>query len=238
MDLESLGQGILDAALDALGAGAKLVEQRAKARAPVRNIFGREYEFRAKTTSELKADLRFVNTATLESMTQTGLMDFATTVDWQSYRTVGTMRMQRDWHERRSGAARQHLADYDAEMSVRTFGGPSEETFLTRRGAYEVRTQRANYATWGHTHVGGRLRGEIKATGVAPSGDGGEAWVISPTPYAKFMEFGTRHNRAHPYLRPALQESRGEVVSAIADAVKVASQKGAGSMEVEIVVRL
>ena len=41
------------------------------------------------------------------------------------------------------------------------------------------------------------------------------ASVVSPTPYAKYQEFGTRHNAAHPFLRPALLESRGEIASLI-----------------------
>ena len=65
-----------------------------------------------------------------------------------------------------------------------------------------------------------------------------EAWVISPTEYARYQEFGTRHNRAHPFLRPAAEESREEVVGLIADAVREASRTGGSSMDIEIVVRL
>jgi HK97 gp10 family phage protein len=31
---------------------------------------------------------------------------------------------------------------------------------------------------------------------------------VSPTPYAKYVEFGTRRSRAQPYLRPALAQVR------------------------------
>ncbi len=80
-------------------------------------------------------------------------------------------------------------------------------TLLTSRGRYELRTGRANIRAGGRTAVGGRLRSEIAYTRAA-----GErvitAYVESPTPYAKYVEFGTRHNRAQPYLRPAFAGQR------------------------------
>ena len=56
--------------------------------------------------------------------------------------------------------------------------------------------------------LGGRLRGEIHRTQVVE--DAGEIWgeVVSPTPYATYQEYGTAHNRAHPYMRPALYDAR------------------------------
>lgn len=56
--------------------------------------------------------------------------------------------------------------------------------------------------------IGGRLRGEIVVEG--PEASMNEYWmyVVSPTPYAEPQEFGSAHNKAHPYLRPALYESR------------------------------
>ena len=86
--------------------------------------------------------------------------------------------------------------------------------------------------------VGGRLRGEIFVQPAKLSGSKAEAWVISPTPYAKYMEFGTRHNRAHPYLRPALEESRGDIVAAVRAGIARASRKGFGHVDLELTVRL
>lgn len=34
-------------------------------------------------------------------------------------------------------------------------------------------------------------------------------------PYAKYVEFGTRHSKAQPFLRPALAQARGELVGVI-----------------------
>lgn len=79
---------------------------------------------------------------------------------------------------------------------------------LTVRGRYELKSGRANFTTGGTTTLGGRLRGEIH---VEPARGGGSVWtarVVSPTRYAKYVEFGTRHSRAQPYLRPALAQVR------------------------------
>lgn len=79
--------------------------------------------------------------------------------------------------------------------------------FLSARGRYEVKTPKRSFYKEEQT-IGGRLRGEIDVI-VAAEWEGEQIWgyVISPTPYAKYQEFGTRHNAAHPYLRPALRES-------------------------------
>lgn len=57
--------------------------------------------------------------------------------------------------------------------------------------------------------LGGRLRGEIYFVPARPSGgDLLKAWIISPTPYARYVEFGTRRSRKQPYMRPALYHVR------------------------------
>lgn len=81
------------------------------------------------------------------------------------------------------------------------------ETKLSARGRYELKSGRANVMVGGKTYLGGRLRSEIRA--VQASGDPVfSGAIMSPTPYAKYVEFGTRHNRAQPYLRPALAAQR------------------------------
>lgn len=85
-----------------------------------------------------------------------------------------------------------------------TAGGPA----LTSRGRYELKTGRANFSGPGGTILGGRLRGEIHMVPAEGSGPRWVAKVVSPTRYAKYVEFGTRHNRAQPYMRPALAQVR------------------------------
>ena len=61
----------------------------------------------------------------------------------------------------------------------------------------------------GQYQLGGRLRGEIytEQEGNVPSGVF-KWWLISPTYYSRYVEFGTRHNKAQPYMRPALAMQR------------------------------
>lgn len=94
------------------------------------------------------------------------------------------------------------------------------DTPLTARGRYEVKTGRANITLGaGKSYVGGRLRSEIYATPAAGSVRI-TAKVVSPTPYAKYVEFGTRHNRAQPYLRPAVAAQRDAFRARVAGALR------------------
>jgi HK97 gp10 family phage protein len=80
---------------------------------------------------------------------------------------------------------------------------------LTSAGRYEVKqARRSGRSALFQGRIGGRLRGELRIRG--PERHAGSWWmyVESPTPYAPYQEFGTSHNRAHPFLRPALYESR------------------------------
>lgn len=80
---------------------------------------------------------------------------------------------------------------------------------LTTRGRYELRSGRSVFrSSGGKTTLGGRLKGEIHAIPAEGEGPRWVARVVSPTPYAKYVEFGTRHNRAQPYLRPTLEQVR------------------------------
>jgi HK97 gp10 family phage protein len=242
INFDAIGQAIWEAAAQALGGGAETVATRARALAPVRHIFADGgYSIRPKSASEMQNSI-----APVGHQIGVGVTRFEGYSDSEKQtfsRTVTGKRPPRNWHARRLAAAAQALADYDE----------GDRSLLTRRGAYEVRqalnhpkpgstspTGRLSpsFATWGHLHVGGRLRGEIYATPVRVAGQQAEAWVISPTRYAKYQEFGTRHNAAHPFLRPAAAESQPEVVSQIAAAVKEASRTGVSSMQIEIEVRL
>ena len=96
----------------------------------------------------------------------------------------------------------------------------SAQGLLTRQGQSEVKSGRAAYraAPGEPLRIGGALRGSIKRTDASLSSiergkimgyvrAGGESGgqIVD---YAGYQEFGTRHNRAHPFLRPALYESR------------------------------
>jgi HK97 gp10 family phage protein len=104
--------------------------------------------------------------------------------------------------------------------------GVVETQELTRRGEYEVKSGRADFrAPHGATGVGGRLRGEIYATPARLEGRVVTVEVISPTSYAKYQEFGTRHNAAHPYMRPAMAESRSAIQADLKRSTTAAAQR-------------
>jgi len=80
---------------------------------------------------------------------------------------------------------------------------PSAQERLDRRGRYDLKTMRAAH----QGQLGGRLREEIFSTQARIYGHRVTVKVVSPTEYAKYQELGTRHNPAHPYLRPAAHET-------------------------------
>jgi HK97 gp10 family phage protein len=49
----------------------------------------------------------------------------------------------------------------------------------------------------------GRLRSSIQTTGVRHDAGGSYVQVGTNVDYAVFVEFGTRHAAAQPYMRPA-----------------------------------
>lgn len=237
INLEELGEAILEGAYQALGQGAQLVAQRARAKAPVRRIFRNAgYAVRFKSMAEIN-ESRYARDAGLRVKSPPTVVQ-PDDVPLRWGRTIAGKKPGAQWRQRRMSVAQQHLQDYDAEMARRRMGLTPHKTVLTRRGAYEVRSMRAKHLTWGHSYIGGTLRDSIVAEPVSISGNRAEAWVIAKAPYAKYQEFGTRHNAAHPFLRPAAEESRAEVVAQIADAVRRASRTGASQTQIEIVVRL
>lgn len=60
----------------------------------------------------------------------------------------------------------------------------------------------------GQVLLGGRLRDEIHRTPIKVTEKRIYGWVISPTSYAKYQEYGTSRHRAQPYMRPALYKAR------------------------------
>jgi len=112
------------------------------------------------------------------------------------------------------------------------------ERYLSRRGKYEVQSGRAFFQrtkkfanvsikagkveVTGHTEipvgperVGGGLRGTIRVIPASPSMYPViEGWLVAGDrehDYAKYQELGTRHNPAHPFLRPRLPEWKEEL---------------------------
>lgn len=106
---------------------------------------------------------------------------------------------------------------------------------MTGRGRYEAGigvskgAQHAGRAVilnpkTGRLQVGGRLKHGIKYIAPEPDGTVMTAWVESPTYYTRYVEFGTRHAHAQPFLRPAVghvrEQMRDNIRKAIARRVR------------------
>ena len=260
IDFDALAEEIIEAATAGLDSSARIVMRRAKRRAPVRSIFAGTPKYSHDQIEELSS--RRGERAELsgsEDKAAPNSGDSYATDTEQAYergRNVGERSSERRatreaglgsrsqrgarevhapvwWRQRRLRAAQSLLGTKGSEDEP-----DPDNARLTRRGRYEVSSMRAAHNTWGHTHIGGRLRDEIFATPAIRKGSGAEAWVISPTAYAKFQEYGSVHNRAHPYLRPAAAESREDIAAIVSAAIKEAIRtRGLGDV-IEIVVRV
>jgi hypothetical protein len=124
---------------------------------------------------------------------------------------------------------------------IRGAGGKSFKLsdLISARGRYEMQSERALTKTTSKTGesqitIGGRLRESIKIEG--PFVSGGETYGFvsasahdpgSSHNYARDQEFGSRHNRASPFLRPGLRESKARVLDLDRGAIARAFHQGA-----------
>lgn len=244
IDFRALVDAVNEAVAIGLGEGAETVARAARAKAPVRRVFSnRGPVTRAKTAAEMEAgkSIRAALGLSVEGSRAN-----------PSPRVVVASRAPRRWHDRRLSQAGQLLADRDAVVArmqsgrdprtprrLREFHAAQVpwRTALSARGGYEVRTRRA-VGTFdsGRRTIGGTLRASITAEVPIRQGGRSVAWVIASAPYAKFQEFGTRHNAAQPFLRPAAEESRSQVADLIGARVAQASRTRLGKYEIEVVV--
>ncbi len=58
--------------------------------------------------------------------------------------------------------------------------------------------------------------------------------VSSAGPYPSFQEFGTVHNKAHSYLRPALSASKEEVRKIVENSVRIGMEEAVGGKGISI----
>jgi HK97 gp10 family phage protein len=189
----AIDEAVIRAGSRALDSGGHRIAGRAKDLAPVRKVFagqGKSYRVRIKSIDEIEADR-----AQRKSL---GLGPERT-----HFRppTIVTHRAPQLLSLRTvAPSAPPHLAL------------PSAQDRLDRRGRYELKTGRATFGG----QLGGHLRDQIYST--APIVDGRiiRVKVISPAPYSKYQEFGTGHNPAHPFMRPAAHENRDSLASEIA----------------------
>jgi hypothetical protein len=131
----------------------------------------------------------------------------------------------------------QHFENISTAVKVTAAGlrGPNGQPLLTSRGRYEVKSGRATFKTphSSQERIGGRLKGELRVVPAVYVGGFVWAYVESPTvdpetgyPYPRAQEFGSAHNRPHPFMRPGLHETRSDFVNAVKRHVRAGSQAG------------
>lgn len=113
--------------------------------------------------------------------------------------------------------------------------GPALDEQLSARGRYEVRRGRALTNASGElvapgdqpsqVRVGGRLKASITKGAITREGSRATIQVGTDVPYALYVEFPTRHNRAQPFLLPALHESKQLFPTLLKDELRVRGLK-------------
>ena len=214
-----------------LGEGAEIVAVRARQKAPVRRIFSnRGPKVGLKSALEMESD---------RSVRKSLGLSVEGSRDNPNPKIVRGRIPPRRWHDRRLSRADELLADRNAAMAQTASGKTPWRTALSARGAYEVKTRRAVGRFGGHLTIGGYLRESISAEPVTRVGGQSVAWVIAAADYAKYQEYGTAHNPAHPFLRPAAMESQNEVADAVGHQISsVISRTNLGSYEIEFTVAI
>lgn len=181
----------------AMERGGDRIVARAKELAPVRKILGqyqKPYKVRVKTVAEIRRDRNLRRQLGLGP--ENAYIEPPLTVARRAPQNLRARRLLPavDRYTGRRVPEMRRLPEETVEQ-------------MDRRGRYELATMRSEH----QGSLGGRLRSEIHRTSLRIEGKRMSLRVISPTPYAKYQEMGTRHNPAHPYLRPAGHENRERI---------------------------
>ena len=195
---QAIDRAGLEAAVEGVDVGLERIESRAKELAPVRKVFGqyeRPYLVSVKPIAMIRGDRALRR--------QLGLGPEDPYIEPPMLRLKNAPKHLR---ERRLGPS----VDVYTGRTIRrrSFKDPGQYGNLDRRGRYEFKHQGRSAH---NDSLGGRLRAEIHSVPAEVEGRLIRGRVVSPTPYAKYQELGTRHNPAHPYLRPAGHENRNRI---------------------------
>lgn len=198
IDWKAIEAAGVQAAMAAMNRGGERIADKAKQLAPVRKVFvgqNDNYKTRLKSINEIRADKEIRKTLNLGA--ENAYINPPSIVTKRAPQKLGVQRQ---------------LAE-PGKLRLQ-----SAQARLDRRGRFELKSMRSAHAG----SLGGRLRDEIHAEAATLNGKLIVLKVVSPTPYAKYQEFGTRHNPAHPYLRPAGHQSRDAIRSDVGRSVATA----------------
>lgn len=113
-----------------------------------------------------------------------------------------------------------------AIASARRFDDPETTEDVSKNIA--INWNNKTFKRTGNLHFSVGVQGGAKKGGKAKKGKGGDTW------YFRFVEFGTQHSAAQPFLRPAMESGQAQASQAFVDeykkgidrAIKRAAKKG------------
>lgn len=229
LDINALVGRILEAAAEGLTESAALVADRAKQHAPIRKVFGGgQRKLRFLTMEEFHATRAIRGRLGLQQFNTPGPPRALRIAPQHFYGQISASQARRQYATVVTQGDSANMNADGLRTLRRPYTAPGHlwfthaESKLTRHGKYELKSMRAAYKG----RLGGRLRGEIHPTGAQIEGKKVTAMVVSPTSYAKYQEFGTRHHPAHPFMRPAAEESSGQVVKTVKESLGPALAAG------------
>ena len=224
---------------DGLDEAAERIAADARQRAPVRKVFKEKRGFRFKTrkatAQETVVRQRLTNeyyrahAALGDSMARqkrvAALMKYKATIR-PSRKSANAWSNSRE--ARQLGVVRRGtFRGYDGNRRTWSRSGSGVEpgealrAKLTTRGLYEIRTGRGVYTSaTGEVQAGGALKASIDTEPAREAGNGVEAVVAAKIRYAKFVEFPTIHNRAQPFLLPALKDEQRTFTKDVASSIR------------------
>jgi HK97 gp10 family phage protein len=229
-----LRERLVAAAVDAVNSTVEKGMARAQKDAPVRKVFsGGRRSIRFRTAAEIRQDRRLRSRLGLAPE----MLGESRTVETRTRLTRAGVPISRTLGNRANRVAATGLPSNNSDIRVlrpanqRRLHFSAEEYGLTARGRYELRAGRAISRETIALRVRGISRGGLELTTVSRLGGRLRATIrveeasedqypvikasllagSREVPYAKFQELGTRHNPAHPFLRPRLPEWQVEI---------------------------
>lgn len=96
--------------------------------------------------------------------------------------------------------------------SAKRFDDPETTEDISKNIA--INWNNKTFRRTGDMHFSVGVRGGAKKGGKAKKGKGGDTW------YFRFVEFGTQHMAAQPFLRPAMEQGSADASQAFVDEYK------------------
>lgn len=240
------GQRLLDKVRmgleDGLEKAGENVAGNARQRAPIRKVFKEKPGFRFKTrlltSTEKHISIRLAQSyykgigapgrekAERKRRRAIAHIRYSARVTLPSRKSMNTLEHSRA--DRQLGAIKsgRFTSDTGAKRywsrgGLRYEPGDEVRQKLTSRGLSEVRSGAAvHVSATGKVQIGGALKASITTDPVRETTRGVEVVVAARIRYARYVEFPTIHNRAQPFLLPALKDEQRTLASDVAASIR------------------